>query len=159
MKDFFFDRPAVIAAVGKRAAGAIIRVGGYIRTAARNSMRDGFKNNKRGKRTPSPAGKPPKAWVRTMKDKLFFAWDKSKGSVVIGPEYVKMRSQRMMESQPIPHLHEHGGLARKYDRKGRPSTKRYPARPYMRPALDKSWNRPVLQKAFDEIAYSIGPTV
>ncbi len=121
-------------------------------------MRDGMKNNKRGKRSPSTPGKPPKAWTRLMKDRLFFAWDKSNGTVVIGPEILKSKQSRVASVYTIPSVHEYGGVLRKVDRKGRPSTARYPARPYMRPALEKSWNRPALQRAFDAIGdTSIGP--
>lgn len=159
MKDSFLDRKHVADVIGKKAAGALIRIGGYIRTAARNSMRDGTKTQRPGKaRKPSAPGKPPKAWTRLLKDRLFFAWDSSTASVVIGPELLRTRASRLASSDTIPAIHEFGGTTKSYSRKGKAKNARYPKRPYMRPAFEKSVTRPKLQAAFDSVkSTSIGP--
>lgn len=125
-------------------------------------------------RPPSPAGSPPYTHVPFthmlgFRRNLYYGYDAGTHSTVIGPS-------RKGEEWTIPQLHEFGGsktlrqwvLVPKYPRYNKPivrwagarenlgagwvatgqvETKRYPARPYMAPALAKS--RPRLAKLFE----------
>lgn len=146
-KTFFFDRPAVLRAAGRAKTTALSRFGGYIRSVARRSMR------RRKGDTPSPAGQPPFARSGELRDLLFFAYDHKTRTVVVGP--------LGFSGSDVPHLHEFGGSVNGdgrvlylknspgRDEAGRFVSKglrrvrlkgdvKYPARPYMKPALDKS---------------------
>jgi hypothetical protein len=109
-KDSFFDRPSVLRAVERGRRRALSRYGSYVRKIAQNSM-------KRRKGT-SPPGMPPYAHTGLLKRHIYFMYDASKQSVVIGPILIKPGSI-------VPSLLEYGGSVGK---------KVYQARPYMRPA-------------------------
>lgn len=142
-KSFFFDRAAVVKAAGRAKTSALSRFGGYVRSVARRSMR-------RRKNGVSAAGQPPFAKSGELRDLLFFAYDPKTGTVVVGPLGFR--------GSDVPSLHEFGGTANGdgrvmylKDSPGRDAsgrfvskglrrvvlkgTLRYPARPYMRPAL------------------------
>lgn len=103
----FFDRGAVLAAVGAAATTGMKRVGGYTRTVARNSM-------KKSKAASKP-GQPPHVHVGTLKNLLFFAFDFATNSMVVGPVGFK--------GSDVPSVLEFGG--RKIEK-----------RPYMKPAQE-----------------------
>jgi hypothetical protein len=114
IKRFFFDRKIVVEAVNKATLKALSNAGAFIRTRARSSMR-------RRKGISSP-GQPPSVHAGQLKDRLYFAYDPSARSVVVGPErYAKAEA---------PPLLEFGGTA---TRKGKPA--QYRPRPFMAPAL------------------------
>lgn len=123
MKDFFFDRQKVIDRIGKAKARFFIRYAGKIRTIARRSMRR-VKDRKRY----SAPGNPPFAKSGLLRDRLFFALDKSADSVVIGPEGFKKAE--------VPALHEYGGTVTRR-RRGQSIPVAYPPRPYMGPAYEQ----------------------
>lgn len=108
-KKGFFDRGAVIAAIGKAAAAGMARSAGYVRKVARNSMKK--------KRKASAPGQPPAVHEGSLKRLLFFAQDTSATSVVIGPVAFK--------GSKVPGVLEFG--AGKLEK-----------RPYMKPAMDKA---------------------
>ncbi len=110
------------------------RFGAYVRSDANRSMR----TNRSGRR--SKPGQPPRADVGYLKKFNFFVYDPRQHSVVIGPARL-----RGMSGEPVPGLHEHGGVQRLMDGK----VARYPARPYMRPAFNKNLKR------LDELKNSI----
>ena len=72
-------------------------------------------------RPASPPGTPPFTHTGALKAAILFAYDPSHQSVVVGPSRTRLGN--------IAHLHEFGGR-----RKG----KTYPARPFMRPALERT---------------------
>jgi hypothetical protein len=76
-KGNFFDRRAVIDAVGRAAAKVFSKFGAYVRRRDRSSIR----TRKRASRP----GEPPTNRTRLLKDFIFFAFDAVKESVVIGP--------------------------------------------------------------------------
>jgi hypothetical protein len=75
--EMFFDRAAVIEAVGRANAQALSKAGAFIRRTAKGSIRK--------VKGPAKPGKPPHSHVGTLKDLIFFSFDSSTVSVVIGP--------------------------------------------------------------------------
>jgi hypothetical protein len=76
----FFDRKAVLSMLDKRARGALSRFGAFVRRRARSSMRPGGKSGK-----VAAPGQPPRTHAGNLKRLLFFSWDATTKSVVIGP--------------------------------------------------------------------------
>lgn len=131
-KRFFFDRQAVINAVGKAGAKNLSKAGAFIRRSARSSLR-------RRKRTAAP-GEPPsvhsKDPVATLKN-IWFVFDPALRSVIVGP--VKLNSVVKLEGSDratVPALHELGGVAMVIRRKRRRRA-RYAPRPFMGPAMQR----------------------
>lgn len=142
----FFDRDHVIAAMDETTLKALSKAGAFIRQRARTSMR-------RRKR-PSEPGQPPSVHSGELREYLFFAWDASSRSVVVGPAGFK--------NSDVPNLQEFGGVrtnqrertirvvAPGQGPRGRRTEARtlragepivYPKRPYMAPALEKELSR------------------
>lgn len=111
---FFFDRPAVIKAVGRCQARAMSRMGAFLRTRARSLLRKRKKS--------SGPGQPPSDHGGALKRLLFFAYDPSSKTTVVGPE--------KFGPGFAPHALEFGD---KESRNGR--TLAYAPRPFMKPAL------------------------
>jgi hypothetical protein len=130
VKNLFFDRALVVREVGKANAKALSKAGAFIRRRARSSMRR--------RKKPSPPGQPPSAHskdaVRTLKN-ILFAYDRANMSVVVGP--VRLNG----EGGSVPGLHEFGGTKTLRTTAGQRNPRivlrpaRYPARPFMGPAL------------------------
>lgn len=148
--NFFFDRARVIEAMDRATVRSMSRVGAFIRTRARTSIRK--------RRGISESGSPPHSHIGTLRGRLFFAYDPDSKSVVVGPE--------KLGKGEAPSLLEYGGTATRskvLPRGGRPAspaqaaafrrkvvageitvpprqkityTAKYAARPYMGPALD-----------------------
>lgn len=165
IKNLFWDRPAVMRAAGRAQANAQRRYGGYLRRVAQTSMR--YRKGVGPPGQPPSAHKSKRlAALKKMKrakhngallrEFLFSVRDPS-GSTVVGSMGFKGKGQ------PVPSLMEHGGTRQAYsgetmavknpagrDDRGRfysrgvqlvkigGKTLRYPARPYMRPALRKT---------------------
>lgn len=139
-KGNFFDRARVIQAMDRAARRNLSKFGAFVRTRARTSLR--YRNK------PSSAGSPPhvhktltrtktskkgkvsKQSVSPLRDFLFFAYDGSRKSVVIGP--VKLNDRQ----GSVPEVLEHGGSSVIRDSLGRQRSVVIAARPFMRPALD-----------------------
>lgn len=145
LKSLFFDRSAVEKAAERGTRRALARLGAYVRRAAQTSMR-------RRKTGVSQPGEPPFAKSGELRDLLFFSYDPLTKSVVVGPLGFK--------GSPVPHLHEFGGSVPADGRvvylrnsPGRDASGRfvssgtrrvvlqgmvrYPARPFMAPALER----------------------
>lgn len=127
MAQSFFDRAAVVNALGKAKAGAMSRMGAFVRRRARSLIRRRKKS--------SSAGQPPSDHGGALKRLLFFAYDPGAQSTVVGPE-------KFGESNGANAL-EFGG---KESRKGR--TLNYAARPFMAPALRAEVAAGTLPKAW-----------
>jgi len=124
----FFDRKKVLSAVDKATGRVLSRFGAFVRQTAKSSIRR--------RKNPSKPGQAPTNWTGLLKKFLFFSFDRSKRSVVIGPARLNK------PSNDAPELLEHGGTAPRRDpkgrnRKGKRKTARYRARPYMGPAFEK----------------------
>ncbi len=115
----FFDKNAVKNAVREGMRRKMMWFGADIRKTARRSMRvvtsiqrqreDVFAGQRKRVRAykPSRAGQPPRAVKPNplIRNRLFFAYDSQKRSVVAGPE-------RIARGTGVPELHEHGGRRR-----------------------------------------------
>ncbi|MCC6360625.1 MAG: hypothetical protein IT450_17945 [Phycisphaerales bacterium] len=150
MKRAFFDRDVVMRAENAATLSAMRKIGAMIRTVARRSMRKArqmkldemkpedaakWRMQQRiakyyGRKAPprplkgSDPGSPPRyRWSRLLKDRLFFAYDSSTRTVVIGPERLGRNGGK------VPRLLEEGGVG--------DNGKHIAARPYMKPALDQ----------------------
>ena len=119
----FFDRKKVMSAVDKATRCVLSRFGAFVRRTAKSSIRR--------RKSVSKPGRPPTSWTGLLKKFLFFSFDRSKRSVVIGPARLNK------PSNAAPELLEHGGTAQRRDRRGKRRTIRYRARPFMRPAFRK----------------------
>lgn len=101
MRECFFDRKAVIAALNPVVRRNLSRFGAFTRTTAKQSIKT--------KDGPAPAGSPPHSHVGTLKRGIQFAYDKMAASVVVGPE--------PFGSATAPSLLEYGGRVNKRVRK------------------------------------------
>ena len=122
IKQFFFDRQAVLGAVDKATRSVLSKFGAFVRTAAKHSIRK--------RKAVSEPGSPPSSHVGTLRRLIFFGYDPARKSVVIGP--TPFRSE--VEAPP---LLEYGGRARRKDRKGKNVMATYRARPFMGPAFEQ----------------------
>lgn len=96
----FFDSPAVTGAVSKTELAYLKRYGAYARKVAQRSMRS--------RKKPSSAGDPPSAHgAKLLKRFLFFSFDPSTRSVVVGPAQLSGRIKRL----GIPRIMEEGGMS------------------------------------------------
>jgi hypothetical protein len=129
----FFDRRAVIRAVGKAKAAVLSKFGAFVRQAARSSIRPGGKKGKVSK-----PGEPPRSHVGWLREFIQFAWDWRKQSVVVGPA----RFAGAKSAGRAPGTLERGGpvllTSRSRKRRLRQQTVRMAPRPYMGPALRKN---------------------
>ena len=119
VKQLFFDSPKVLKAVDKTTRKALSRFGAFVRRTARGSIR-------KRKKTSAP-GKPPTSQTGLLKRFIFFSYEPSRKSVVIGP----MRLTGP-DRGDAPSALEHGGTATVDNTKVtvRP-------RPFMGPAFEK----------------------
>lgn len=148
-KKAFFDRAAVTKSVDAARIKGLGRFGAFLRTQARSSLRK--------RRKASLPGQPPSMHEGSIKRLLFFSYDPSTRSVVVGPaRFAAKQSSIQAVGKTVPELLEKGGkLAvqevqlsgglwvgsrRKLDGKARPTRTRgatIQARPFMNPALKK----------------------
>jgi hypothetical protein len=121
-KRLFFDRPAVMRAVDPAKRRALARFGGFVRQTARRSIR-------KRKRSARP-GEPPSSHSGELRRGIFFAYEPSRASVVIGP--ARLNGASRYRGKTVPQLMEEGGTIQ---RDGQRLT--YDAHPFMGPAFDK----------------------
>jgi hypothetical protein len=128
-KSGFFDRAKVKSSISKAERKKLGAFGAFVRSVARNSIR---KPPKKGGRSSLP-GRPPYDQTGLLKKFLFFSYDFSTRSVVIGPAKLNRRGK-------APAVLEYGGSTIV----GRGSTRRLgyiKPRPYMEPAFDEGIKR------------------
>lgn len=121
VKQQFFDRKTVTNAVDATSRRVLSRFGAFVRQTARNSIR-----TKKGASRP---GQPPHSHVGLLKKLIFFAYDPSARSVVIGPTLLTV-------SSVVPKILEFGGEVRVNNRR-KTQVFRYKPRPYMGPAFER----------------------
>jgi len=123
----FFDRKAVKDAVDRGKRKVLSKFGAFVRQRAKTSIR-------KRKRMSQP-GQPPSSHAGLLKKFIFFAYDKGRNSVVIGPERLNQKTG------DAPPALEYGGRSRvtgggrRRKRVVRVVTIR--PRPYMGPAFEK----------------------
>jgi hypothetical protein len=115
----FFDRRAVIRAMGARKRAALSRIGSFVRTRAKSLIR-----SRKGVAKP---GQPPSSHVGTLKGLIFFGYDFATQSAVVGPV--------RFGTGDAPNLLEFGGVVLRKDRNGRRRVERYHGNPFMGPSL------------------------
>lgn len=123
-KSMFFDRVLVESAVNRATIKALSKMGAFIRTSARSSIRK--------RKKPSKPGQAPSSHTGLLKKFIFFGYQAQTGSVVVGP--AKLNGTLAPESLETL---EFGGTA---EIRGRRETREVPieARPYMGPAMTKN---------------------
>ena len=77
VKTMFFDRRAVIDAIGRANVKVLSRAGAFIQRRAKSSIR-------KRKRASRP-GEPPSSHVGTLRNLIYFGFDTGTRSVVVGP--------------------------------------------------------------------------
>lgn len=124
-KSLFFDRARVINAVDRTTRRNLSRFGAFVRKRARSSIRT-------RKRISEP-GQPPTNRTGLLKRNIFFVYEPTRRSVVIGPVLLNT-------SSGAPELLEHGGnVIRRVGQRSVRMT--YRARPYMGPAFEEEQNQ------------------
>lgn len=163
IKKVFFDRSQVVSWIGKKQASFLNHAGGYVRRIARNSMKRKGKARKKNttklalreavELPASAPGSPPNVHsdneVTSLRN-IQYGLNATRDGVLVGP-------LALNGSQgSVPGLQERGGsqmiteklvgrqwvpTGKRAARPGQPTRRRmakYPARPYMQPALEKS---------------------
>lgn len=120
LRSGFFDTAAVMASVDKGRRKVLSKMGAYIRTRARSSIRS--------RKAVSAPGSPPSSHVGTLKKLLYFAYDLQTQSVVVGPV--------AFGKGEAPGLLEYGGTTTQRRKTGAGRTVKYKARPFIKPAGD-----------------------
>ena len=123
MKTLFFDRQAVTSKVAPATRKVFSKFGAFVRRSARSSIRK--------RKRPAPPGSPPSSHTGLLKKFIFFGYEPSQRSVVIGPARLSQRGRG-----EAPSLLEHGGQTT-LKRRGKRERATYRARPFMGPAFDK----------------------
>lgn len=102
VKDWFLDRAAVAAKIGKARQRAMLKGGSYTRRKARDLLR-------RGKKAAQP-GRPPHVHGPEPNLKtIFFAYDPARDQVIVGP--VVLNSSKARGGKTVPQIQEFGGVA------------------------------------------------
>jgi hypothetical protein len=101
-KQAFFDRAAVTRNIDKTTARAFVKIGSLGRRIERNMIR--YSPN------PSKSGKPPHAHGSNslLKEKIFFVYDATNKSVVIGPALIN-GAKSIPPGKTVPEVLEFGG--------------------------------------------------
>lgn len=141
-KEGFFDRPKVLGIAGEASVKVLSRQGALVWKIARRSIRK--------RKKPSQPGSPPSSHVGLLKDMMFFSYDDSSRSVVIGPVLINKPTgaPRTLEFGGDTEIEEHKfryrGGKRVYLTVRKKVTIK--ARPYMGPALEAA--KPYLEKTW-----------
>lgn len=163
IKELFFDRPAVQRSVDRGRRRAHIRIGGFLRTVARRSIRK--------RKGVSEPGKPPHSHTGLLRNHIYFAHDPGAESVVIGPALLATRDDDGKPvSGTVPQVLEQGGAIRvrevrrgnrwararsKRAAEGKPTrfvTADVKPRPFMGPALEQARQADKLAEFWKDVA-------
>lgn len=124
IKQMFFDRPRVVAAVDRAKRKTLSRGGAFIRQSARSSIRK--------RKGSAPPGKPPHSHEGSLRRLILFGYDRSTDSVVVGPVgFRKSTAPNVLEfgGRTVITRRVRGQLVRR--------RVKIAERPYMGPALAK----------------------
>lgn len=129
----FFDLKNIPKKVDKAAYRVLSKIGAFIWTAARQSIKRPGKK-KRGADRISRPGSPPYSHTGLLKKGILFGFDFESQSVVIGPT-------KLRDSSEVPQLLEFGGEAMREDRRDGKNMVSFMAtyrpRPFMGPAYER----------------------
>lgn len=100
---WFFDSALVQAKVDKARIKNLSKIGAFIRTRARRSIRK--------RKGASQPGNPPHSHVGLLRDGILFAYDNDSGGVVVGPRKLNQVSvvNGQFRSGTVPEILEYGG--------------------------------------------------
>jgi len=129
----FFDRRAVIDAVARANRRSLSKAGGWLRLAARRSIRS--------RKSISKPGSPPSSHTRVLKDGILYGYDAVREDVVVGAVIRRGADRDRLRGPRAPELLEKGGTVTRLIRRGgrkRRLRMTYRARPYMAPTLAKA---------------------
>lgn len=100
---WFFDRQLVLDKVDKARVRNLSKIGAYIRTRARRSIRPS--------KTASRPGNPPHSHIGLLRDKIYFSYDNDTGGAVVGPVKLNLISvvNGSFRSGTVPEILEYGG--------------------------------------------------
>jgi hypothetical protein len=117
----FFDRQKVTKAVSRSERRVLSKFGAFVRRGAKSSIRK--------RKSVSQPGRPPSSHTGLLRKMIFFVYEPSRSSVVIGPI-------ELNRGTDAPRLLEHGGQVVR--RQGKQRTRMvYRPRPFMGPALER----------------------
>ena len=125
-KQMFFDRKKVQRRTDSATRRVLSKFGAFVRRAARSSIRT--------RQRASAAGQPPSSHTGLLKKFIFFGYDRSRQSVVIGPQRL---NQKVGDA---PQALEYGGTSTVVEGlRGKRKKRRVKiaARPYMKPAFEQ----------------------
>lgn len=122
-KGYFFDSAKVIKQTDKATRRVFSKFGAFVRRTSRRSIRK--------RKKPSAPGKPPSSHTGLLKKFIFFGYEPTKKSVVIGPARLSRKNQGQ-----APSLLEYGGsiAVKRGKKRQRVNIKK---RPFMGPAFEK----------------------
>ena len=131
VKDFFFDKKKIERDQNRKQGRFLARFGAIVRRGVKTLLRKkGGKSNQSSK-----PGEPPRQQTGLLRRSIFFAYQRSQKSVVIGPVVLSGAS-----NGKVPESLEEGGsiVLREFNpstktRSGKKQTKRIAPRPYMGP--------------------------
>lgn len=142
----FFDRQAVTSKVDAATRRVLSKFGAFVRTASRSSIRK--------RKKASAPGSPPSSHKGQLRRFIFFSYDRSTNSVVIGPE-------RLGSVGEAPALNEYGGTAQRMRalprQGGRKAHTKAQAAAYRRKVLAGEITPPVRQKVKYTAVYPARP--
>lgn len=125
-KSMFFDAKKVMRSVDSATRRVLSKFGAYVRTAARSSIRK--------RKAASEPGSPPSSHTGLLRKFIFFGYDESRRSVVIGPTRLNQTTGQ------APEALEYGGTSTVVvRRRGKrvPTNVKVSTRPYMHPAMNQ----------------------
>jgi len=137
----FFDRKAIIDAIGRSRAAVMSKIGAKVRSHAQSSLKYDDKSSVAGQpphvhkkhritKTSKTTGKTRTRTVSLLRELLEFKWDSTTKSEVIGP--AKAHAVKGIDA---PHTLEYGGSASIIDFKNKRHNVNIAARPFMSPAF------------------------
>jgi hypothetical protein len=111
----FFDRPKVIAAIGRQAARVLARTGGFAKKVMSRGMRRRQSISAVGTYPSAHGGKG----ASLLRDLIFFGYDSDKKTVAIGPVLLTPDSTILTGTKKVPRLVNEGGrITRRVSKKG-----------------------------------------
>ena len=137
--EMFFDRKKVIRAADRANRRNLSKAGAFVRTTAKHSIRK--------RKAASPPGSPPSSHTGLLRRFIFFGYERSRQTVVVGP----MRLNQKVGTAPA--ALEHGGTSVVVEgtrRRRRKRRVRIASRPFMGRAMRKTPLAPLWRDSIRE---------